>query len=535
MPFCKTLLLALAALAWLSACSGGMRLGGGPALDPNPDFDRTACGTAPLPLWSVFTPPEIRALRNRDRAAAGDAHALLDLAILASGDKRTAGAYDSIRTRFDAFVAKERPVLAAEKTAWQKGYRLHRDMHAAFFPAAAEGKSPSDGSALPDGSAQPGYDAAQSALTGIFADGTYNCISSALLYILLARELGFPARGVVLSSHAFAEITLPDGKVIEVETTTPTGYDWVHDEKFYRQRAAAWFSSRGLPASSYKDYLARKVMDPVQLIAGNMWNQHTGTSRMRTEDRYRLAEARAWIDPEDAEAQNNRVAVYATEYGWLSKREDWPTVDRFLRAVGPALPGLRKRWDADAELANHIAWLPYYHAHALRALGKTEEVFGKLDTALAWLKPGVKEGPVLRGNCLSVLILATQDMAKRKEFAAAEKQLLRYPELIREEVQLRGHITWLYQEWSAEAWERNDWEATTATLGKSLPYAPKEHQKPLRNNLSGAFHNWYIVHSNVGDWPKAKEVLRRCLETVPDDKRCKTQMQELVAQHNIDP
>jgi tetratricopeptide (TPR) repeat protein len=508
MPFPKALAPALAA-ALLSACTGGMRMGGSPTVDPEPGFDRAACGTAPLPLWSAFTPPEIRALQNRDRAAAGDAHALLDLAILASGDKRTAGAYDSIRARFDAFVAKERPLLAAEKTAWQKGYRLHRDMHTAFFPAAADAKS------AEGGGAQPGYDAAQSALTGIFADGTYN--------------------GVVLSSHAFAEITLPDGKVIEVETTTPTGYDWVHDEKFYKQRAAAWFSSRGLPASSYKDYQARSILDPVRLIAGNMWNQHTGSGRMRTVDRYRLAEARAWIDPDDAEAQNNRVAVYAAEYGWLSKREDWPTVDRFLRAVGPALPALRKRWDADAELANHIAWLPYYHAHALRALGKTEAVFGKLDTALAWLKPEVKEGPVLRGNCVSVLILATQDMAARKEFAAAEGQLLRYPNLLRDDANLRGHLTWLYQEWSAEAWKRNDWEATTATLGKSLPYAPKEHLKPLRNNLSSAYYNWYIVHNNEGDWPKAKDVLRRCLETVPDDKRCKTQLQELVAQHNLDP
>ena len=511
----------------LAACTSGLRLGGGPAIDAKPDFDRSACGSAPMPLWSALTPPEVRALQGKDRAAAGDAHALLDLAIFASGDKRSAAEYDSIRARFDAFAAKERPILASEKTPWQKGYRLHRDMHAAFFPV--------DSGAADDGGPRFGYEADQSALTGIFANGKYNCISSALLYMLLAREMGFPARGVVLSSHAFVEITLPDGKVIEVETTTPTGYDWIHDEKFYKQRAAAWFSSRGLPASSFKDYQKREIMEPIRLIAGNMANQHTGTARMATEDRNRLAEARSWIDPDDAEAANNRVAVYAAEFSWFSKREDWPSVDRLLRAVGPALPALRKRWDADAELANHIAWLPYYHAHTLRALGKTEEVFAKLDTTLAWLKPEVKEGPVLRGNCISVLILATQDMAKRKEFAAAEKRVQHHPDLTRDDANLRGHLTWLYQEWSAEAWAKEDWDATTATLGKSLPYAPKEHLKPLRNNLSVAYFNWYVGYSNQGDWPKAKDVLKRCLERVPDDKRCKTQMEELVAQHNLDP
>lgn len=529
MTYMKIPMPAFAAAALLlAACTSGLRLGGGPAIDAKPDFDRSACGSAPLPLWSALTPPEIRALQEKDRAAAGDAHALLNLAIFASGDKRSAAEYDSIRERFDDFTAKERPILAAEKTPWQKGYRLHRDMHAAFFPAA-------EGGPVKDGGPEAGYVWSQSALTGIFADGKFNCISSALLYMLLARELGFPARGVVLSSHAFVEITLPDGKIIEVETTSPTGYDWVHDERFYKQRAAAWFSSRGLPASTYKDYQARKIMDPIRLIAGNMANQHTGRDRMATEDRYRLAEARSWIDPDDAEAANNRVAVYAAEFGWFSKREDWSGVDRFLGAIGPALPGLRKRWDADAELANHIAWLPYYHAHALRALGKTEQVFGKIDTTLAWLKPEVKEGPVLRGNCVSVLILATQDMAKRKEFAGAEKRLQHYPDLIRDERDIRGHLTWLYQEWSAEAWAKEDWEATTATLGKSLPYAPKEHLKPLRNNLSVAYYNWSIGYSNEGDWPKAKDVLRRCLETVPEAKRCKTQMQDLVAQHHLDP
>lgn len=526
MPIPKAILPLFAAAALLTACTAGLR-SGDTGRDRDPDYDRAACGLAPLPMWSAFTPPEINALRNRDRAAAGDAHALLDLAILASGDARTDSAYAAIRARFDAFVAKERPLLAAEKAPWQKGYRLHRDMHAHFFPAPEAGADATG--------PQAGYEADQSAITGIFATGKYNCISSALLYIILARELGIPARGVLLPTHAFAEITLPDGKRIEVETTTPTGYDWIHDEKFYKQRAAAWFSSRGIPASTYEDYRAREILDPIRLIAGNMWNQHTFRGRMRAEDRFRLAEARAWIDPDEQEAQNNRIAVYASEYGWFAKREDWKGAERFLAKIAPVLPALRKRWDGDAELAGHIAWLPYYHAFVLRSLGRTEEAFGKLDTAFAWIAPAAKEAAVLRRNCLAVLILATQDMAKRKEFAAAERQLLRYPALLKEEKDLRGHMTWLYQEWSAEAWERKDWEATTATLGKSLPYAPKQHAKPLRANLAGAYFNWYVGYSNEGDWPKARDVLRRCLEAVPDDARCKSELQELVAQHNLDP
>ena len=511
----------------LSDCASGAGSGGSLHYSyadlSGTDLDRTANGVNAIPIWSPLTAPEQTALQDRDKARAGDPDALLGLAILASGDQRSPTEYAAIRADVAAFVAKIRPELAAEKSPWQKGFKLHRAMHACFFPPAVAG----------DGTPS-GYEWGESRLTGIFTRHKYNCISSTLLYLVLAREFGFDVKGVLLPSHAFAQLTLPDGKIIEVETTTPSGFDWIHDEAFYNKRATAWFSARGLPASSYKDYQARKIMEPVELIAANMSNQHTVTERMAPPDRRRLIEARAWTDPAGADGQVNRIALYASEYKSLSEKGDWKSLERMYRVVSPSFTPLRKTWAADAELANHIAWHAYYFANVLRGVGRIPEAFNWIDSSLAWLRLDAKEGALLKSNNTAVICMITRELAERKEFASAEGDLLRYPTLLREDDNFKSQITWVYQEWAAQAWERKDWEGAAALFGKALAYAPKQFRKPVQDNMASAYLNKAVGLQNEGDWPKAKAALRKCLEKVPEARKCKTSMDELVAQHNLD-
>ncbi|MDB5050934.1 MAG: tetratricopeptide repeat domain protein [Fibrobacteres bacterium] len=520
-------LIVLPGLLFLSACTSVIRSGGsgtyGTADLPEPAFDRTACGTAPIGLWSALTAPELRALQDREKAASGDPDALLALAIFASGDKRAPEEYAAIHARIAAFTEKMKPELAAEKNPWQKGFKLHKAMHAAFFPPSrAEETRPS------------GYAWEQSRFTGIFADGKYNCVSSAILYLVLAREFGFDAQGVLLPSHAFVQLRLPDGKIIEVETTTPSGFDWIHDEAFYKKRAGPWFAARGLPASTFKDYQARRIMRPLDLIALNMSNQHTAPKLMKPQDRYRLIEARSYLDPADRDGGINRVAFYAAEFAYLSKRGEWAALQRMYASVTASLAMLHRQWGEDTEFANHLAWQPYYYATTLRGLGRGAEAFPWIDTSLAWLRPAAKEGPVLKSNNEGLIILITRESAEKKDFAAAERDLLRYPGLLRENQNLGTHLAWVYQEWAMQDWERKDWESAAAKLGKALEYAGKEYRKPIRDNMATAYLNRAAVRQNEGDWPKAREALRHCLEKVPEAKKCKTWMDELVAQHNLD-
>lgn len=478
-----------------------------------PGADRADFGRiADPPFWSPLTAPETQALRGRNRAAEGDARALLDLAILASGDVREPGGYAAIRARMAEFALLLRPEMTAEKNTRMRGAKLYRAMHASFFP---------DRRGPEQGGFGAGYDWGQSRLTGIFADGKYNCVSSTLLFLVLAREFGMDAKGVVLPSHVFAQLTLPDGSVVEIETTSPDGYGAVHDKAFYRKQARGWFTSRGLPASTYRDYGERKIVSPLELVAFNMANQHTGSDRMALKDRRRLFEARAWIDPRNRDAQANRLAFLSAEYKAVSDRGDWKTLDRMYRLLEDSAPALRRAWDGDPELANHIAWLPFSHAITLHHLGRNDEALPRLDSSLAWLRADASEGAKLKSNNASLLILITRDMAEKGGYPQAEARLLRYPDLLRDDASLRSQMTWIIQEHAMGAWKRGDWRAAADLFAKSLRYSPEEYRKPIRENLAAAYFNMAVTYRNSGQDSKARAILEKCRSEAPDVPRCR--------------
>ncbi len=54
--------------------------------------------------------------------------------------------------------------------------------------------------------------------------GSYNCVSSAILYVIFARSLGLEVRGVKTRDHAFCLVRLEEGD-IDVETTNIHGFN----------------------------------------------------------------------------------------------------------------------------------------------------------------------------------------------------------------------------------------------------------------------------------------------------------------------
>lgn len=68
------------------------------------------------------------------------------------------------------------------------------------------------------------YQLNATALDQVERTGEFNCLSSALLYLVAAEGLLPSARGVVTPHHAFVHVTI-DGKTLDVETTTPAGFD----------------------------------------------------------------------------------------------------------------------------------------------------------------------------------------------------------------------------------------------------------------------------------------------------------------------
>lgn len=76
-----------------------------------------------------------------------------------------------------------------------------------------------------------GYALEQSSLAAVFDTGTFNCVSASCLYYLVGTRLGLKLQPVLIPGAQFvpghAAIDLLDGKTrIELEPTSPEGYDW---------------------------------------------------------------------------------------------------------------------------------------------------------------------------------------------------------------------------------------------------------------------------------------------------------------------
>ena len=74
------------------------------------------------------------------------------------------------------------------------------------------------------------YSFAQTKINVALQTGTYNCVSSAVLYMALAKAAGLLVVGQKTSEHAFCTVYIPDTKTgqykkIDVETTNPYGFN----------------------------------------------------------------------------------------------------------------------------------------------------------------------------------------------------------------------------------------------------------------------------------------------------------------------
>jgi hypothetical protein len=111
------------------------------------------------------------------------------------------------------------------------------------------------------------YSVNQTRMDTLLANGSYNCVSSAVLYTILASAAGLKTRGVVTRDHAF--VTVEAGKeTIDVETTNPYGFDPGNRREFHD----AFGEATGfvyVPAGNYRDRTDMDAKELVSLILHN--------------------------------------------------------------------------------------------------------------------------------------------------------------------------------------------------------------------------------------------------------------------------
>ena len=111
------------------------------------------------------------------------------------------------------------------------------------------------------------YSLYQTRVDTLLADGTYNCVSSAVLYMILAKSAGLDVSGVMTRDHAFAQVHI-NGESVDVETTNPYGFDPGSRREFHDQFGKVTGFTY-VPARNYRDRAAISPIELVSLILSN--------------------------------------------------------------------------------------------------------------------------------------------------------------------------------------------------------------------------------------------------------------------------
>jgi hypothetical protein len=362
--------------------------------------------------------------------------------------------------------------MAAARDDWHRGYELHRAMHRVFFA----------GGAVELG----GYAVEQARVTGIFTSGHYNCLSSTMLFLVLARSFDLPVRAAALPTHVFVELGRPGEKAIEIETTSATGFDWVHDARFFREQAARWSGQRGLRPPTLEEYQHRRLLQPYQVVSLAMLDAHSGAGE---QDRSRLDELANVVDPGSADAQRARIDAYGNEANALFDHKAWRTMVKLFDIVGGAVAEIAATSKDPKTL--EVAWFTtWYRAYALMIEGRADESLALMAAGLAHLDRGWSQAAALRSNLIGLLVSRLSELIDRRDYPAAAQAFAKY---------------------------------RAACLSEAT----------CANDAGIVYTNWSIDRQNAGDWLTARQILQECINQVPGDARCRNQLSELESRHRF--
>jgi hypothetical protein len=238
-------------------------------------------------------------------------------------------------------------------------------------------------------------------LDGILDTGRFNCVSSAVLYLLAARSLGLEAGGVRTSDHAFATV-LVGGRSVDVETTNPFGFD-PGGKKEFKDSFGTVTGFAYVAPGGYGDRRPISARNLVGLILSN--RASLLEQSLRFAEAVRLGADYAALCPGQesrgffGDRINNLVAS-------LESRRDYPGAEEVARAGAAALP-------SDPRLAALAASVSYNRAAALAQSGDWAAAF---DAAVAAASPGNRAAERLVSDCLSGL---AQALAQGGDYARA--------------------------------------------------------------------------------------------------------------------
>jgi len=374
------------------------------------------------------------------------------------------------------------------------------------------------------------YSIYQTRIDTMLSTGRYNCVSSAVLYMILCQSLGINTKGVMTKDHAF--ITIPMGDAdIDVETTNAYGFDPGNRKEFHDQFGKVTGFSY-VPAKNYRDRQTISQIELVSLIMNNRIADHERQNQFA--DSVPLAIDRAALIAGNALTIDSIKETHETIF--TDPRKD--LMDRLFNfgsmllragkeeeslqwaaAASPVYPD-EKRWQEFtlAAVNNHLTRLIKANkfAEARKFIDSRKNVLTQasydkldallIDSELFYTANRIKTAT--DGDSVVSAIEQARNSGKIQEKRAAE--------LITFTVQKTAS--------SLSASPAGNWRAAIKYIEASISRigANRELEQALnvyRGNLATDYHNRFATEWNKKNFNEAERILNEGLAEFPNDRQ----------------
>jgi tetratricopeptide (TPR) repeat protein len=162
------------------------------------------------------------------------------------------------------------------------------------------------------------YDVRQTRVDILLEEGSFNCVSSAVLYLLLCRSIGMKVWAVRTADHAFCRVQA--GKAAyDVETTSPAGFDPGSKKEFKDEFGKVTGFSYVSPAN----YSGRQEVDERGLLALILFNRVAFLSEEREYGAALGPAVDAYALLGDEESYDRLIVAFSNLASWYGLHGDY--------------------------------------------------------------------------------------------------------------------------------------------------------------------------------------------------------------------
>jgi len=359
------------------------------------------------------------------------------------------------------------------------------------------------------------YSERQTRLDTLIRTGRFNCVSSASLYLIFGAAAGLDVAGVMTKDHAFCSV-VSDGLRVDVETTSPYGYDPGSRKEFQDSFGRATGFAY-VPPKNYRDRTPIGQKELLSLILSNriVDLESSGTFYQAVGlalDRWVLLGTPEGSVFEDLIIRMVNYAASLAKAGKEIAALDWSV--RAIEAFGP-----HARWDELVGSASN---------NLLVGLIRKRRI-SDARSELERLRPGLtvraaRDLDFLVGDAELTVAAEESDFASALLTVASAKVAgIPDPTRIRE---IEVYV-WLKESGriaQAEGWASAIAAAERATTVVGPDRRIADALRVYRNNRMAELHNTFVAFYNAGRYQEAKEAAVAALYEFPGEARLKADL-----------